>query len=450
MRTPALLVLALAGPGCEPNPDDSALPPCRTRCEGSLGDQIVVQVASSRLDAPISIELNPCVSESFLPDGAPVVVVLSGGFKAVTIPVDPDERVVEVRPGIVALYPSFPTTAGDFVYENVGDYRGSGARWATEAALAYATGAVEDLEGCTLAERIEPPLSGQAPWIHGQSNGGNLALAVLADPELELPEIGGITTFETPASAQFVTLEVGSQASPLPLYEPGSCAWSATDGIVCALDYSQLDWDPHAENEDGHRGLAYFDLNDNSVYDLDVDSPVWGVRPEVEGDRWLVYSPSLAQALRDVGVAPDGLLEAAELAIFWSTRDASMMVSEVVARHPQLPFLVLGTVTDHNLGIEDHAHVTGLAAALQEAGAGWVRVNPDTAFLDLIIGTPQDWADNPANLPTWPGDPALAMLPEASTLGAHTRHYVTAALAELMQRRWQDRWEADLDQVLLP
>jgi hypothetical protein len=454
MRARALLVglPALVASACEPEPgpDDSALPPCHTRCEGSLGEQIVVQVSSDRLDAPISSELNPCVEEALLPDGAPVVVVLSGGFKAVVIPVEPDDRVVEVRPGIVALYPSFPTTAGDFVYEGVGDYRGSGARWATEAALSYATGGVEDLEGCTLSERIKPPLSAQPPWLHGQSNGGNLAIAVLADSELTLPEIGGVTTFETPASAQFVTLEVGSEEHPLPLYEPGSCAWSPDQGLVCALDYSSLGWDPHAESEDGHRGLAFFDLDHDGIYDEGEDSPVWGIRPEVEGDRWIVYSPSLTQALREAGEDPAGLLQPDELEAFWASRDASLAVQQAVARHPELPFLVLGTATDHNLGIEDHAHVTGLAAALQGAGARWVRVNPDTTFIELLTGAALDWVDNPANQPTWPGDPAQAMLPDADTVGAHTRHFVTAALAELMQRRWRDRWEEDLDQVLLP
>ncbi len=444
----ALLLTAL--PACEAAPDDTAPNPCHTDCDGDLGGTIVIQVPSDRLNSPVSIELTPCTQRGYLPDGAPVVVVLSGSFRATVTPVDRHEIAVEPQPGLVVLYPSFPTDQGDFVSERAGDYRGSGARWAAETALQYATGAVEDGDGCTLADRIVPPLSSQPPWLHGQSNGGNLAMAMLADEQLELPEIAGVTTFETPASPQFVTVEVGSANHPLPVYEPQSCGFDASEGIHCPLDYSLLDWDETAEDEEGHKGVAYWDFDEDGGFDPDTDSPVWGIRPVVDGEPWLYYSTQLNQALREANIVPQGLRSLAETESFWSTRDASATAQRAVERYPELPFLILGTDVDHTLGIEDHAHVSGLAHALQQVGARWVRVNPDRAFLDRMTGEPLDWQDNPANTPTFPGDPALAMLPDAAEIGVHSRDYVTAGLLELMERRWTGAWADDLEHPLLP
>ncbi len=449
-RIAALSALTVLLAACEPDLHDSARDPCRSVCRDASGEHILVHVPSDRIGSTVAIELNPCVQHRALPDGAPVVVVLAGGFKALVSPVEPDERVIATQQGVVALYPSFATTAGDFVYEHVGDYRGSGARWAAEAALQYAAGELADTQGCLLEERIAGALSGQAPWVHGQSNGGNLAIALLADDTLSLPELAGVTTFETPASAQFVTLEVGSADNPLPLYQEGSCSFAADEGLTCALDYDAIAWDPNASNVDGHRGLAFFDLDDDGVYDEGSDSPVWGIRPEVDGERWIVYSPSLTAALWDADIEADGLLSVEEALSFWSLRDASLATEAAMQRYPDLPFLVMGTERDHNLGVDDHAHISGLAHALMDRGASWVRINPDARYLEIIAGLNSGWDHNPANIVTWPGDPSIHLLPNEADVQLHTRDYVTAGLLELMHRRWRGAWQDELDGPLLP
>ena len=447
---PALLAGGLLG-ACEPGPDDSGPnDPCRSACTDAHGEQLVVSVPSDLLPSPVGIEFNPCQDSGAMLDGAPVVVVLPGGFKAISSPVAKSDRMVETRLGMVALYPSFPTDAGDFLSGKVGDYRGSGARTAAAVALAWAVGETEDTDGCTLEDRIPATISGQPPWLVGQSNGGNLALGLLADDSLDLPAMGGLVTFETPSSAQFVTLEVGSVSAPSPVYQDGSCSWDAVEGLICPMDYDLLGWDDTATSSDGHRGVAYFDLDGNGAFDDEVDDAVWGIRPEMDGERQVIYSPPMSQALRARGLAPTELLPQEETLEFWSLRDASRALTSAVARWPALPFMVLGTEIDHNLGIGDHAHVTGLADALQQAGATWVRVNPDTAYLEAVIGEGVEWEDNPANAETTPGDPSMAMLPEEQELGVHARSYVTAGLLELMQRRWMDSWDDDLESKLLP
>lgn len=451
VHTGALTLAAIALGACEPDPIDTGVRnPCRAQCEGAFGDHVLVKLHSSLLPSPVSIEYNPCQDAEALPDGAPVVVVLQGGFKAIASPVERDERVVETRTGMVALYPSFPTDAGDFVSGMVGDYRGSGARLATAVALEWAAGTSSDEEGCTLQDRIPAQLSQQPPWLVGQSNGGNLAVGLLADDSIELGEISGVVTFETPASAQFVTLEVGSITAPSPLYQDGSCSWSETEGLDCPMDYDLLGWDNDATNEDGHRGVAYFDLDKDGSFDEASDDAVWGIRPEVDDSRQVVYSPPMSQALRDRQLGPPELLPQDDIVAFWAYRDASRAAPGAMERWSELPFVVIGTEQDHSLGVGDHAHVSGLAHALRESGSSWVRVNPDLAYLRAVTELELEWTDNPANLDIEPGDEGLSMLPEEGELGVHTRDYVTAGLLELMHRRWHDTWQDDLDSTLEP
>ncbi len=447
----AILVGALAG--CpSPGPDSGPPPACQATCATATpGDQLVVEVTADDLQGPVRLELNACQDRALLPDGAPVVVTLLGGFKAILTPVDPDERIIDPRLGLVGIYVNFPIDEGDFVYARVGDYRGGGARRAVVAALRYASGELSDLDGCRLQDRTLVPLSAMPPLLHGQSNGGNLALGMLADDDLSPPPLAGLSLFEVPAAAQFITVEVGSNSAPNDLYEPGSCSWDdeGDEGLTCALDYQRLGWEDDAVSEDGHRGTAYFDMDQDGLYDPQIDNPVWGLRPAIDGIRKIVYSPSLALALAEANLGPATVLGPEESSEFWALRDASRSARRALEHQPELPFLLMGTDQDHTLGLSDHAHITGLAAVLQGSGASWVRVNPDAVYQTLVAGAGVDWPENDANRPTWPGDESISMLPDETTTGVEQRAYVTAGVVELLQRRWLDRWEPDLHQQLL-
>ena len=204
--------------------------------EADYGDRFVVfRVPSQDFPLGITMQLFYPSEAQALPDGAPVVVVLHGGFSNDVVPVANGEQALLSGQGLIQLYLNFPGGTGDWSSPGVSDSRGPHARMATALALRYAAGLVADEDDCSLADRVPVPVSAVPPLIHGHSNGGNLAVATLADPSLDLPDVAGITTFEAPAASQFVTVEVGSQWQPQPLYQQGVCSVDPTDGILCQL-----------------------------------------------------------------------------------------------------------------------------------------------------------------------------------------------------------------------
>lgn len=222
--SPCVLLLLLACTDPEPIDSDSPPPDCEEL--RTLQDGTTVQV---------------------LGDG-PSVVFLKGAFTAEQVPTDlsPD--------GYRLIAVNLHT-----------DRFGPESRRALASALRHAAGE-PDAAGCSI-----PP----GPVLIGAlSNGGNLAVSTLADPALELPEIAGLVTWETPIGPQLILIETDNP-------ETGACAMEGT--LVCAFDGSSL-----AANAES----TWLDRNGDSV--VDADEPVLlgiGV-----GDQRM-HSPQLADQL---------------------------------------------------------------------------------------------------------------------------------------------------------
>ncbi|MFT5684212.1 MAG: hypothetical protein ACI8RZ_005153, partial [Myxococcota bacterium] len=217
----------------------------------------------------IDDEIGDIVSQVFAPtglgrysDGAPVVVYVHGAWRTNFVPVD--EALSHINPGLglVQLYLNLPGgQAGDgYDSEGIEDRRGAGARAAVAAVLRYAADSATDTDGCRLSDRIEGPLSGQIA-LAGYSNGGNLAWATLGDPDLDLPEVVGVATYETPSASQFIVVEPGTLENPSPVYIEGAC--SLSDGIRCEYDYTGLAFDGDAEDD----GALFIDEASDGRYD---------------------------------------------------------------------------------------------------------------------------------------------------------------------------------------
>lgn len=260
-----------------------------------------------------------------------------------------------------------PALAGDGWGDGEDDRRGPLGRAAVAAALRFAAGVDRDAAGCSLKDRA-PLADPEQVILFGMSNGGNLALATLADSELEVPEPEGVVVWETPAGPQFVGHEFRGDDS---LYEPGACTLDDESGIVCALPAVGF-----GEGEDG----ACFDVDgDGGCFE---ENAFGGTVNPATGLR--VLSPVLLAAAEAAGVQSAEWASVAESEAFWAERDAARAADEVVTRFPDLPFLLLASTSDHAIPeLEDHPHVFGLGEALQRAGAAWTRLNPGRAVSGL-------------------------------------------------------------------
>lgn len=350
-------------------------------------------------------------------DRWPVAVVIQGGWGAAGTPVDGENAHVEAHEGVVGVHVDLP---GGGLSGGEDDRRGPAARAAVAAALRWAAGELRDAGGCTLADRT---LAGDPDdlYLVGLSNGGNLAAATLADVSLDLPPVSGLVTWETPAGAPFVTVELGNDPT---VYTAGSCRLGEDGAILCPIPEELLAVEP------GDPDLVCFDLDGDAACG-DADVVVKGVEDPVS-DLAMV-GPELREALDARGLVPEGYADAETARAWWAERDAARLADAVVAAWPTLPVLLLGTEEDHVLTeFEDSPHVFGLGEALQTAGAAWTRLNPGDRWLD---------AEGPTNEPNAPmrlEDPDLALLTEddESPLGG----LLAAAVRELSERNEKNDW----------
>ncbi len=411
---------------------------------------LLVSVPDENSPAGVSLQVVYPAESTLLPDGAPAIVVLAGGFDNDVIPVASDERSFMGGLGLVQIYVDFPGGSRPWSTPGTGDFRGGTSRAAVATALRYAADELEDTDGCTLADRMDVPLSQTPPLLHGHSNGGNLAVATLADPELDLPPVSGLITFETPAAPQFVTLELGSREQTLELYQEHSCQWNKKDGLECTVDYSLANWAPDAIRPDGGEGTAYFDLDMNGSFYEEQDYPVWGVSPKVDDEVLIGLSVPLISALQEAGVDSTSLMDIDGATDFWAVRNASLQARDAVFLNPDLHVLIVGTQEDHALPLPDHPHISGLAQAFSSVEGSWVRINPDSCYVEALTDEVADFADNSANEPVTSGSSAFDMEPDESELEDGADLYTTAAAWELLERAYTGTWDDDLATAILP
>ncbi len=338
-----------------------------------------------------------------------VVVVLPGGFSPDHVPASADTLLREDS-GLIQIHLDLPGGEGSPTTPGEMDHYGEQSRRAVAAALRYAASEIADHEGLTLNERLEmnstPPLV-----LVGRSNGGNLATATLADPDLVRPHVDGLVLWETPAGPQFLLNELSEP-------EIGACesATDSIDGLVCEMNLENLvDGEPPFLDRNGN---GEPDTSEPSYAGLDL------------GDM-TIHSPTLLRALP---LNPNRISETEALSWF-SWRDASRCGAAAIDLNPDLGVILLGSDVDHAQTISGSPHVFGLGQIFVAAGA-WTRLLPDTAYSGLTVEQPAGAGltlHNPGVLapsPTW-----LTGL-------------ISAAVLELGDRALSDDWEIDLEQSL--
>ncbi len=347
----------------------------------------------------------------------PVAVLVHGAWDPLGTPLDDASLRPDVTAGLVSVHLDFP---GNGRTDGVNDRRGAGSRAALAAVLRWAAGETADLGGCTLPDRV-PAADPDAIYLVGTSNGGNLAVATLADPALSTPDVAGLVAWETPAGPQFTNVELGVEPT---VYAAGTCAFAPDTGVTCAIPDERL----HAGTVGGEEVLC-FDEDGGGACD-EADVLVRGVRDLQTGQ--VLVSPTLAAAAEARGVLPGGFADAETARDWWAERDAGRLAAALVERRPDIPVLLLASEQDHVQSLVDHPHVYGLGEALQAAGAAWTRLNPGSEWL------PTNIVDNAPNLPLSLTDPRGTLLPEAAE--TPPARLFAAAVTELADRRSSGDW----------
>lgn len=361
---------------------------------------------------------------------APVAIVVSGGW-------DGGNAEATALPfgdlGVTSVHFNFPG-GGQGALRSGGtfDTRGPACRKALRDVVGYVMGTTKDLEGKTFAERIAPVTVASVGLV-GLSNGGNLVVTALDLEAKALGDIAWAVLWESPLGDGMPTAEAGAKTLPNgegnPLtnaaYNPDTGAWAT----------ERLRWGPAiAVSIDGVKvsGGFYFDNDGNKKPTVTGAGPTgdFVVQPlSFEGKGY--PSIRVLQAAQQNGALPEPLPEhvptLSAVEAFWKDRDGAQHLVGAAGGRPGRLWMLVASELDHVQSALDHPHVLGTYVGLRDAGATWVRLNPDAAYLPAGTAEP---VDNEANRPLDHQTIRAALQPKTVKSSVS----VPAAVAELSDR----------------
>lgn len=388
-------------------------------------------------------------------NGAPVVIHVAGGVQAGSARGRPEY----VGHGFVEIHFAFP--GGGFGDERSGgtyDFRGPNCIRALADVIRFATGRIAGTEGRRIGEvaRGVKVLTNNV-GIVGSSHGGNacgLAMALHGD---EFPELAWYASMESPYGQGAANVELGGHESGV---NP------ACDPKTGALDLSKLAWSralspglmrkPMPVSTRELKGAFFFDMDGDGRFSARDDFPVNCFVGDAGAGVKAWYSPRiLAEAEKRKlipGERPRHVPMLAEAKEFWRFRDAAPGIPDAVRNCPDLAVIVYANERDHVQADPAHTHIVEQVEGFRKAGARFVRLNPDSAYVERIIplGPARKRAarfpDNSAGK-TWTRANIVEGLEPA--VFPHTL-YMQAAVCELADRTQAKVWASDLEAVIFP
>ena len=202
------------------------------------GDYTVQVPSSAGGELGIAVRVfHPATNEARDSDGAPVIVDVQGGWSAGKLSAS-GSSTDESEHGYVRIELMLPGGSfGDATSGGEYDVRGPDSIQALADVLSYASGELADMSGSLITDQIPFALTDQV-GILGGSNGGNLALATLAEHGAALSSVRWLVAWESPIGDQYAAIELNDN----PFYTPGTCTATTcpTPGLADTLFWMPL------------------------------------------------------------------------------------------------------------------------------------------------------------------------------------------------------------------
>ncbi len=388
-------------------------------------------------------------------DGAPVAIFVPGGA---------DRGAAEGRPdhagcGFVQVRFAFPGGGrGEWTSGGTYDHRGSACIRALADVIRFASGRLVDTQGRRIGDLVRgATVLTNLVGIEGSSHGGNACGLAMAVHGAEFPDLAFYASMESPYGEGAVNVELGGRDDRLnPAYDPATGA----------LDLSKLAWAPDLQPGPGRRwrgegenlrGSLFFDVNGDGRFADPPDFSINAFTFDLGGGMKVWYTPRLlheAHARKLFGARPPPHIPTVEESVeCWRWRDAEKSIPAAVRNCTNLAVIVYANERDHVQVAPDHPHILAQVEGFRRAGAKFVRLNPDRAYVERVVaGGPRGqpgalrFPDNDAGM-EWSRrtlatglEPAeLPMMP-----------YMQAAVCELADRAHARNWRRNLDAVLYP
>jgi len=216
-------------------------------------------------------------------------------------------------------------------------------------------------------------------------------------------------------------------------------------------------WPPQGigSNPTWPRGGLYLDGDGDGVFSRDADYAFWlryGPLNAGGPDKAFYPSSVIREASRRQvfgGAWPAHIATVDEVQRRENIDGVMPRIADAVGRLPRLAVLVFESERGHVTNSVDHPHAIAQVNGWLDAGARWVRLNPDVHYVAAAMGTqPARDVQNPAGRTLDRASIAGLVEPEASAGGPTDAQGMTAAALELADRTHNQTWTPTLSAVL--
>jgi hypothetical protein len=217
-------------------------------------------------------------------------------------------------------------------------------------------------------------------------------------------------------------------------------------------------WPPQGLRSDPSwpRGGLYLDGDSNGAFDRNADYAFWlRYRSLSAGEpRKAFYPPAVTREARDRkvfgGTWPAHIATVEEVERLANVEDVMRRIPVAVQRISQLAVIVFESERGHVTNSADHPHAIAQVNAWLDAGARWVRLNPDVYYVEAAMGRrPSREVQNPAGRKLDRANIADLVEPEPDVGGPTDAQGMAAAARELADRTYTKTWNPVLDKVLV-
>lgn len=371
--------------------------------------------------------------------GAPIVVNVSGfftGSSGFDFEWEPDDVGVIY---ITYLWPGKRDQRTGQSSSGIFDYGGPNCLAALRDVIRFATGASANVSGLYLHEVVDTtPLYGVS-GLYAFSHSGIAATNVLALHGEALSRVTFFVGRENPTIDATYPLEPGywgdnGAAIFNPFYDPAGYTPTTID-----IDYATVTW---LEEE----GLPAFRVDGGPDYLCSSKHPkMW------DKDYW---STNLLQALLDNGSLtretwPETLATPEDAAENWPYRTTVYNYPRLADVLPDLKVMLVFAANDHVQVAMDKPHIHQAYDGFHEAAGLWVRLNPDRAYVEVLVGAGlgNTIPDNEANTEpsTWLVSRSWGYRTPPVSLN---KLVPLAAIAEMCDRTATSEWANDLGAII--
>ncbi len=323
--------------------------------------------------------------------------------------------------------------------------------------LAFVTGRIRSVENKGVQDYAGPVKAlTDNVGVVGWSAGGNLAVLTMARHGLQFPELKWYASWESPILSA-VDGGWGSIFQPNRFYDPAT-AKVDFERLRYSPEMPLWVWPPQGlprEPNWPHGGL-YLDADGKGVFNKDTDYGFWvAYAPlDVGQPRKAFYTPSVTREARDRKVFgalwPTHIATVDEVEQRASREDALRHIPEAVRRLPRLAILVFESEVGHVTAAADHPHAIAQVNAWLDAGARWVRFNPDVHYVEEMMGkrTARD-VQYPAGKRLDRNVISNLLEPEETNGGPSDAQGMAAAASELADRIYSNNWAPVLTRVIV-